>query len=140
MAVELTEAQPARNRLKKPAAPYKKNCLKIFEYLSTMPVIIIVHKPMKIKLTLLALAGMLVIAIPAQAGPRFGISINTGGYCQPRPVYCEPVYYHRPVVVYRPQIVYRSSRPIWNDGCGTRVVSRPIYRRVQSCDSYGWRR
>ena len=105
-----------------------------------MPVIIIVHKPMKIKLTLLALAGMLVIATPAEAGPRFGISITTGGYCQPRPVYCEPVFYQRPVVVYRPQVIYRSSRSNWNDGCGTRVVSRPIYRRAQSCDSYGWRR
>lgn len=105
-----------------------------------MLVIIIVHKPMKIKLTLLALAGMLVIAIPAQAGPRFGISINTGGYCQPRQVYYAPAFYQRPVIVYRPQVVYRSSRSSWNDGCGTRVVSRPIYRRAQSCDSFGWRR
>ncbi len=87
---------------------------------------------MKIKLTLLALAGMLVIATSAQAGPRFGISISAGGYYQPRPVYCAPVYYQRPVVVYRPRVVYRN--PGWN--CGP--VGRPIYRQARY-NHYGWR-
>jgi len=100
---------------------------------------------MKIKLTLLSLAGMLAIATSAQAGPRFGISITTGGYyqprqvyCAPRPVYCAPVIYRRPVVIYRPQVIYRNSNSGWN--CGRNVVSRPIYRQARHHDSFGWRR
>ncbi len=100
---------------------------------------------MKIKLTLLSLAGMLAILSSAQAGPRFGISITAGGYfqprpvyCAPQPVYCAPVVYRRPVVIYRPQVIYRNSNSAWN--CGPNVVSRPIYRQVSQNNGFGWRR
>ncbi len=89
---------------------------------------------MKIKLTLLLLAGMLAVASSVHAGgPRFGISISTGGCYQPRPVYYAPrPVFCAPVVAYRPRVVYRNSG--WN--CGP--VSRPIYRQARYNNSYGW--
>jgi hypothetical protein len=107
---------------------------------------------MKTKSALVVAAALVILAVTAHAGPRIVISVNSGGYCAPRPVYYyRPAVVCRPTTIYRPLYIHRSAyRSGFHSGyrsshsqrrhvAPTYRVQRPVYPTCRTT-SFGWRR